>query len=43
MLAWDQVAEVGIGMDNSKFNVLGNLSGDFIIIKTWTSLSWKGF
>lgn len=34
MLAWDQVAEVGMRMDNSKFNILGKLSEDFIIIET---------
>lgn len=34
MLAWDQVAEVGMRMDNSKFSILGKLSEDFIIIET---------
>lgn len=34
MVGWDQVAEVGMGMNNTKFSVLGKLSEDFIILET---------
>lgn len=34
MMGWDQLSEIGMGMDNTKFSVLGKLSEDFIIMET---------